>query len=564
MNDTTCTVIAAAVGFVLLNQLVGFINAYWAWALLLIALVVIGWAGNWHRRRNTSSGLVTRWSARSRRRHGVATALDITRVASSFAVRQETTGLRPSLQNLTWVQRLRLPADEAGILLCRVGALRVWSSLRDGICVFGGPGSGKTWWLAERIIGASGAVLTTSTRLDLWNRTATQRASGGRPVFVFNPGGLGGTSFPSTVTFDPLHGCETPLTAVERATDLIPDAGGGDGERWDQKARRNLAVLLHAAAVAGLSYSTVAEWVADLNGSEREILTALRRSPEPSFATAAKQLLGLNEKTKTSITDAIMPAFSWLIDPDAVAASTGTNQLDVETLIAQRGTVYLLGREEGHTAPLLAALTGHIARAARRLAATKPGGRLDPPLTLALDEAARIAPVPLPDWSGDFGGSGICIIAAFQSRGDMIARWGNTAAGRILTNSGGVLVFGGTKDPEDLNTWATLIGEHDEPNEVPEKFGKTESKAVRRAPVLSASQISHLPKRHVLVIRRGMPPAVGKVKTVRRRKDVRRAKKLTCDVASGVAPPVAHHTVATPTPQPVTPTVATSQTGVTP
>ncbi len=39
-------------------------------------------------------------------------------------------------------------------------------------------------------------------------------------------------------------------------------------------------------------------------------------------------------------------------------------------------------------------MTGHLARAARRIAAHQPGGRLDPPLTLALDECARIAPVP--------------------------------------------------------------------------------------------------------------------------------------------------------------------------
>ena len=37
-------------------------------------------------------------------------------------------------------------------------------------------------------------------------------------------------------------------------------------------------------------------------------------------------------------------------------------------LLDQRGTVFLLGGEDGQTAPLVAALTGHIAREARRLA----------------------------------------------------------------------------------------------------------------------------------------------------------------------------------------------------
>ena len=51
--------------------------------------------------------------------------------------------------------------------------------------------------------------------------------------------------------------------------------------------------------------------------------------------------------------------------------------------------MFLLGAEETQAAPLVCALTGHIAREARRLAALQPGGRLDPPLTLVLAEAAQ-------------------------------------------------------------------------------------------------------------------------------------------------------------------------------
>jgi type IV secretory pathway TraG/TraD family ATPase VirD4 len=319
---------------------------------------------------------------------------------------------------------------------------------------------------------------------------------------------------------------------------LIPDAGGGEGERWDAKARRNLAVLLHAAAVSGRSCADVARWVADIEGSKDEILPALRRSPEASFLTAAKQLMGLNDKTQTSITEAIAPAFSWLIDPSAVAAATGANHLDVETLLRERGTVYLLGREEGHTAPLLAALTGHIARTARKLAAPLPGGRLDPHLTVALDEAARIAPIPADDWTGDMGGSGVQLILAFQSRADMIERWGKTGAARILNNSGAILVFGGTNDSDDLKAWSELTGERDEPTELGPRRKPTTSKSVRRVPVLSVAQIANLPARRVLVICRGMPPAVGRVRMAWKRADVRRLQRATQPVPV-VVPPVA-------------------------
>ena len=113
--------------------------------------------------------------------------------------------------------------------------------------------------------------------------------------------------------------------------------------------------------------------------------------------------------------------------------------------------MFLLGAEETQAAPLVCALTGHIAREARRLAAGEPAGRLDPPLGLFLDEAALISPVPLESWTADMGGRGVTICAAFQSRAQLLARWGEHNAATILNNTGAVVVFGGTRDRDDLH-----------------------------------------------------------------------------------------------------------------
>ncbi len=43
------------------------------------------------------------------------------------------------------------------------------------------------------------------------------------PTYVFNPCGLGGLE--STVTFDPLLGCEDFATAKRRATDIVGHSG---------------------------------------------------------------------------------------------------------------------------------------------------------------------------------------------------------------------------------------------------------------------------------------------------------------------------------------------------
>ena len=473
----------------------------------------------WHRRTRSAS-IVGRWGAKSRRKSGVASTLDVRRVASARAMRRKARVVRPSLGDLTRRQRMRVPTTEVATRLCKVGSQRVWCSVEDVVSLFGGPRAGKTGWLAGTIIDAPGAVLSTSTRTDLHRMTSPLRSRGGRPVWVFNPAGLGG--FTSTLAFDPVHGCADPVTATERAADMIPAASGGDAERWDAQARRILAVLLHAAALNGLSMAVVAEWVADPDAAEREVISALRRSPDASaYVEAARQFIGTNHRTRSSVTASIMPAVAWLTSPAAVAATTGGHQLEVAELLTARGTVYLLGREEAHTAPLLAALTGHLAREGRRIAAHQPGGRLDPPLLLALDECARIAPIPLPDWTGDMGGAGVTIIAAFQSRADVTDCWGPTGAAKVINNSGAIMLFGGTKDSDDLQAWSELAGDRDEPITTTDSDGTITSRSVRKVPVIAPAQLANLPELHVVVFRRHLSPVVGRVRMAWRRRDVR-------------------------------------------
>ena len=148
----------------------------------------------WHRFSRTSA-TVTRWGARTRRKSGVASTFDIARVGSGVAMRRKAATVRPSLSPATrrarWWQLLALPTAEVGLQLCRVGLLRVWISAEDVLVVFGGPRTGKTQYLAGRIIDAPGAVLVTSTRTDLYDTTAPLRRERG-PVFVFNAVGLAG------------------------------------------------------------------------------------------------------------------------------------------------------------------------------------------------------------------------------------------------------------------------------------------------------------------------------------------------------------------------------------
>jgi type IV secretion system protein VirD4 len=119
------------------------------------------------------------------------------------------------------------------------------------------------------------------------------------------------------------------------------------------------------------------------------------------------------------------------------------------------------------------------------------------------------------------GGRGVCIVIALQSRAQLIARWGVTGAAIILNNAASVMVFGGTRDRDDLDYWSSLAGERDEPVETANEAGQVTSRTVRKVPVLSPAQLANLPAGRVVVFRRGMPVVIGRVRMAWKRRDVR-------------------------------------------
>jgi type IV secretion system protein VirD4 len=498
---------------------------YWPWVMVTGGALVTGVVLVVVRGRTGSTGMVNRWSRRTRRNEGMASSWTILRVASGWAMRTKAKVLRPSLREVPWWRRWLVPLRELGTPLARVGLLRVWSPVEDVTLRIGGPRTGKTGEMAGRILDAPGAVIATSTRTDLVELTGPCRAQRG-PVGVFNPSGLGGLA--SSVTFDPLSGCEQPATAASRAADLLAGVSApgraGDMEFWAGQARRVLASLLHAAALGEGSMRDVLAWVADPDSAGTEVQRFLRRSSEPAYEQDALQFLGTNERTRSSICATIMPALGWLTDSTAAGAASG-GTFDVAELLARRGTVYMLGAEDAQVAPLVTALTGHIAREARRLAAHEPGGRLDPPLTLALDEAALICPVPLDNWTADMGGRGVTIHIAAQSRSQLKQRWGDDGAGTILNNAATLMVYGATRDPDDLAAYSSLTGERYEDVPTWGDDGELSSMSTRRVPVLTAAQIAQLPPRRVLIIRRNMPAAIGRVQMAWKRHDVKAAAR---------------------------------------
>jgi hypothetical protein len=489
------------------------------WYIILGAVAVAG-ALVW-RRFATTASKVTRWSERTRRKSGVASTLDVTRHASTAAVRRTAGIVRPSLADLPRRERRKVATSELATLLVTAGGQKVWSSVEDVKLVFGGPRFGKSGWLASRIAKAPGAALVTSTRTDLYTNTAHLRPG---PTLVFNAAGVGGLA--STLTFCPLIGCEDPTTASARAADLLPDDDSASGDRrdWNEKGRAALAMYLHAAALGDRTMHDVSRWVAVPDRAEREVLSLLRLGGGDSeaFGLAAVQFVTTNDRTRSSITSAVSPALRWLTSP-AAAAAAKPGAWTVEALLASRTTVYLLGGHETQSAPLVAALVGHIAREARRIAALQPAGRLDPPFGLYLDEASQMAPDALIEWSEDMGGRGGEIVALFQSRAQLLRRWGRDSAATILNNAGAIMLFGGTTDRDDLDYWSGLGGERDEPVTTTDEHGRVKSATTRKVRVLQPAEIRKLPRKRAIVFVRGLAPIVGRARMVWEAENLRAA-----------------------------------------
>jgi type IV secretory pathway TraG/TraD family ATPase VirD4 len=513
-------------------------HAYW-WPILVAGVVaLVATVARVAMSRSSARGLLRRLGRAGRETDGMASAADVWRGASARVVRAKAAQVRPSLQEVSRWTRRRTPLTELGVRITRVGSVGVWSSAEDHTITFGGPRKGKTQQIMNYAVEAPGALITTSTKHDLLAQTYRRRARRG-PVWIFDPSGviqpgsklareLDANDAVTSVRFDPLNGCESAATAMDRAADLIDGvgrAGGTEGERWDGFAKQTLQSLLHAAALGGYSMYDVQQWVA--HPSEEAMRTVVFELKMAGPAAAgmvqeATQFFKNNPNTQSSISTGIMPALSWLSVPTAAATATrGGQQFDVQQLLAENGSVYLLGKDDSKVSPLVTALTADLARRAEAIASGMPEGRLDPFLTMVLDEAALICLIPLDRWSGDFGSRGICLHIAAQSRAQMRQRFGDAATGTLLTNTATKIVFGGTGDHEDLQYWATLAGERDEAAITRDRATGSQSESTRRIQVLTPGQVGELRARQMLVISNNMPPAIVKARMYYRRLDVR-------------------------------------------
>jgi type IV secretory pathway TraG/TraD family ATPase VirD4 len=206
-------------------------------------------------------------------------------------------------------------------------------------------------------------------------------------------------------------------------------------------------------------------------------------------------------------------------DPNVLAAVTpgATEQFDPEAFITGCGTLYLVGTSTGAgaAANLVSALVEDILDVARHLAAASPGARLDPPITVMLNEIGNLAPLPsLPTLMSEGGGTGICTWAILQSLAQARHRWGEQAAATVWDACTTKIVLGGGANATDLRDLSALIGDRDETTWAETRGGdgtRSRSSSLRRVPVLDPGRLRTLPFGSAVLLLRSVPPAVVKL-----------------------------------------------------
>ena len=312
----------------------------------------------------------------------------------------------------------RAPGTPSAVLLGHASGQPVYCGRTQAKLLLAPPRTWKTALIASWAAPAPGALVATSSRGDLWEHTAVQRAARG-DVYVLDADG--DTGIDTNFTWDPVEWCGNPQTAIRRAGDFMAasprDPSGRDAFHEDRGARF-LSYLLHAAAIAGAPMQDVYWWAGNaLSGEPQKHLR--HENAYPGWALELDALLDCD--TLSGIQQSALAALGWIRDPVlAAVVNPGKGQKRFHPRrFVHEGTdsVYLTGtdREYGSFAPLFGAVTAEAFAAARHVAERSPGRRLAVPLTLALDELMTICPVPAWQWAAVAEGYRVELIAGVQS-----------------------------------------------------------------------------------------------------------------------------------------------------
>ncbi|MEU9115894.1 type VI secretion protein [Streptomyces sp. NPDC048483] len=279
---------------------------------------------------------------------------------------------------------------------------------------------------------AEGPLIVATTDPALWADTKDARAKLG-PLLTYDPTHRLDT--PARLRWSPTSGCEDIATATTRAAALLAPVRPTStlDSAVAGAAQTLLRCWLHAAAVDGRPFRQLHRW-AHATGAAQEPVRILRTSPKASGGQAGEleSVLTAHAERREMAKELIgraLAALSSIHIRDACNPPRA-DSLILESFIEEGGTLYVVGepiedpRTDPGAMPLLTALLSHVVEHGRRMAERSSDGRLDPPLTLVLDDIAALAPLPaLPGLLDTSPTRGLLTLATMRSQEQARARW---------------------------------------------------------------------------------------------------------------------------------------------
>jgi type IV secretory pathway TraG/TraD family ATPase VirD4 len=409
-----------------------------------------------------------------------------------------------------------LTAERAGgsVVLGWFGRRELRLPAEDNLLIFGVQRSGKTSTLVvPSLLEWSGACVATSSKNELVQLTAPARQRRA-PVYVFAPLDTDWTwtvePGVQCVGWNPIEDIESVGQAAELAELFATDGKPQPPTHWYLSAANLLTGLFMIERARGGDLS----WVLERLNTTAVRGYAMLAGPQLD-GLAASIVRGFSQtpvEEAGSIISTARSCLSLWLDERVAAATSAQSQtahLDLDALLAEGGTLYLVAPAEDaeRCRPLFSALLGSLLRRATARARLL-GGVLQPRLLLALDELANFARVPkLASYVSTGPGQGIQSILCFHDLPQLETAYGPSPAGTIWNNCRARVILPAQGDLRTLDYVSRVVGNETViyKSKSRSRSGVTSSESRVGTPLLSPDALRRAD--HPILLYANSPPA---------------------------------------------------------
>ncbi|MFJ7149303.1 type VI secretion protein [Streptomyces sp. NPDC100445] len=320
---------------------------------------------------------------------------------------------------------------EAGSLAAGIARTGPWTVAGTGGPVLYGAPATRRPAAVQAIRDAAGPTVVVTSDPALWAETKDAKAKLG-PTLLYDPTHLCDT--PARLHWSPTAGCADRQTALHRATALL--APVRPTARIDQAVTDTATTLLrsylHAAALENRTVRHVHRWAQGTQVQDAVRTLRTHAKAAPGAAGELEAALTAHPERRDIAQELTSRALAALLTVNVREACipNRTDALALDSFVHEGGTLYVVGesiedpRSRPGAMPLLTALVSSVVEHGRRMAERSSSGRLDPPLTLVLDDIAAVAPFPeLPSLLAGGADRGMPTLALLRSREQARSRW---------------------------------------------------------------------------------------------------------------------------------------------